>query len=90
MRRSSETFGKWHATELNEDNEKAIFIPEGCAHGFQVLEENSELLYIHSNDWHPEGESGVRWDDKDLCISWPLESCYLNKKDKNLPTLLEF
>ena len=62
-------------------------LPEGCAHGFQVLEPGSELLYIHSGVWVPEAESGVRWDDPQLAITWPLTPKGLSERDGSLPLL---
>ena len=56
LRPGSDTYGRWYATELTSAVGNALFIPEGCAHGFQVLEPNSELLYIHSSPWVPEAE----------------------------------
>ena len=66
-------------------NNNAIIIPEGCAHGFQTLEDDSELVYIHSKNWIPEYEFGIRFDDPKLKISWPLNNVYLSERDKNLP-----
>ena len=60
-------------------------IPEGCAHGFQVLEPGSELLYLHSGAWVPEAETGVRWDDLRLAVAWPLPPTELSERDSNLP-----
>jgi dTDP-4-dehydrorhamnose 3,5-epimerase len=62
-------------------------IPEGCAHGFQVLEPGSELLYLHSGAWVPEAETGVRYDDPQLAISWPLLPLGLSERDLALPLL---
>ena len=87
LRRSSPTYGKWHSLELNSLNGRALFIPEGCAHGFQVLEDGSELLYIHSGPWIPESETGVRWNDPDLDVKWPLPVIGLSCRDRDLPFL---
>jgi dTDP-4-dehydrorhamnose 3,5-epimerase len=89
LRRDSTTFGQWHAAELTPERSNALLIPEGCAHGFQVLEPGSELLYIHSGAWVPEAETGVRWDDPQLAIAWPLPPTELSKRDRNLPLLLD-
>ena len=51
LREKSSNYGQWHGAELTLNNGKAMFIPEGCAHGFQALEANTELLYIHSGEW---------------------------------------
>lgn len=87
LRRDSPTFLKWHGIELSSEKSNAVLIPEGCAHGFQVLEMDSELLYIHSKEWMPEFESGVRWDDPMLSIKWPLEVTQMSDRDANLPYL---
>ena len=85
LRKDSKTFGKWHGVELNSENSKALFIPEGCAHGFQVLLTNSELLYIHSNIWVKESENGIRFDDPNIAINWPLEPKGISNRDLSLP-----
>ena len=63
LRPRSPTFHQWCAVELSSLTANALFIPEGCAHGYQVLESSSELLYIHSGEWVPMSETGVRYDD---------------------------
>ena len=65
----------------------ALIIPDGCAHGFQTLVKNCELLYLHSNNYEPSYESGIRWDDPSLNISWPLNVTVVSSRDKNLPFL---
>ena len=87
LRVDSPTYLKWQAVELCPEKNNAIIIPEGCAHGFQSLEDNSELLYIHSKSWNPSYEKGVNWSDQKLKIDWPLELTVLSERDKSLPTL---
>ena len=87
LRHDSPTRGQWHAVELSPDQRNALLIPEGCAHGFQVLEPGSELLYLHSSAWVPEAETGVRWDDPFLAIDWPLPVSDLSDRDRALPFL---
>lgn len=87
LRIESLTYGQWQAVELSANKANALFIPEGCAHGFQVLEPDSELLYLHSGPWIPEAETGVRWDDPNLAISWPLPAQDLSERDLTLPML---
>ena len=89
LRKASTTYGLWHALELSSDQGNALLIPEGCAHGFQVLEPASELLYLHSGVWVPEAETGVRWDDPTLAITWPLPVAALSDRDRNLPMLAD-
>lgn len=85
LRPNSSTYGQWHGVELSPDQANALFIPEGCAHGFQVLAEDSELLYLHSGAWVPEAETGVRWNDEQLAIAWPLPVSDLSDRDQLLP-----
>jgi dTDP-4-dehydrorhamnose 3,5-epimerase len=85
LRRDSLTYGQWHGVELSPEQANALFIPEGCAHGFQVLAEESELLYLHSGVWVPEAETGVRWHDEQLAIAWPLPVSDLSDRDQSLP-----
>jgi dTDP-4-dehydrorhamnose 3,5-epimerase len=87
LRPGSATFGGWHALELAPGSSNALMVPEGCAHGFQVLEASSELLYLHSGAWLPEAETGVRFDDPQLAISWPLLPTGLSEKDLALSLL---
>ena len=87
LRGESATFSQWHAVELTPEHGNALLVPEGCAHGFQVLESGSELLYLHSGAWVPQAESGVCWDDPQLAVSWPLQPTELSDRDRCLPFL---
>jgi dTDP-4-dehydrorhamnose 3,5-epimerase len=89
LRPASGSFGRWHGVELSPERSNAYLIPEGCAHGFQVLESGSELLYVHSGRWVPEFEGGVRWDDPQLAVAWPLPAANMSERDAGLPTLAE-
>ena len=88
LRPESPTRGRWHAVELSPEQGNALLIPEGCAHGFQVLAPGSELLYLHSGRWVQEAETGVRWDDPQLAIAWPLPATQLSERDRTLPFML--
>ena len=87
LRSGSPTFLKWHAEELTPKNSRMLIIPEGCAHGFQVLEAESELLYLHTAAYAPEAEGGVRHDATILSISWPLPVTDLSDRDRNHPEI---
>ena len=87
LRRGSPTFLAWHAVELDAGRMNAILIPEGCAHGFQVLEPDSELLYLHSESYSPAYEGGLRFDDPRLAIRWPLPVADLSDRDRNHPII---
>jgi dTDP-4-dehydrorhamnose 3,5-epimerase len=87
LRTGSTAYGQWHAVELSPAAANALLIPEGCAHGFQVLEPGSELLYLHSGAWVPVAETGFRFDDPQLAIAWPLLPTGLSERDLALPLL---
>jgi dTDP-4-dehydrorhamnose 3,5-epimerase len=87
LRAGSPTFLQWHAEELTPENAKVVVVPEGCAHGFQALEAQSELLYLHTAAYAPESESGVRFDDARIGIVWPLPVADLSQRDGYLPVL---
>lgn len=81
LRRGSHTFLRWHAEELSALNNKMLVIPEGFAHGFQVLEPESELLYLHTASFTPEAEGGVKFDDPMFGIAWPLTPTDISARD---------
>jgi len=83
LRQDSPTFLRWHAQELSETNALMLVIPEGCAHGFQVLEANSELLYLHTAKYTKTAEGGVRFDDPALNLPWPLPVTDISDRDKH-------
>lgn len=87
LRKNSPTFLRWHAEELSVGNAKIMVIPEGCAHGFQVIESHSELLYLHTAPYTPDSEGGVRYDDPMLGIIWPLPPTDLSQRDRSHPLL---
>jgi dTDP-4-dehydrorhamnose 3,5-epimerase len=82
IRAESPTFLQWFATELTSDNNKMVFLPEGIAHGFQTLEENTELIYMHTAFYTPEAEGGINVFDKKININWPLEVSEISDRDK--------
>ena len=87
MRINSTTFCKWTSVFLTEANKSIFWIPEGFAHGFLSLEDNTEVLYKTTNYWDKESELTLRWDDPLLSIEWPIQSLsndiILSEKDKN-------
>lgn len=87
LRRGSSTFLHWVAVELSAENGKAIIIPEYFAHGFQVLEPDSELLYLHTASYDPANEGAVRFDDPRIGIAWPLPPADLSARDNSHPPL---
>lgn len=86
LRLDSPTFKQWAAVELSADNRKALYIPAGCAHGFQTLVDDTEVYYQISEVYHPESARGVRWDDPAFGIKWPItENTTISEKDLCYP-----
>ncbi|WJV68625.1 dTDP-4-dehydrorhamnose 3,5-epimerase [Pectobacteriaceae bacterium CE70] len=83
LRPSSPTYLKWAAVELDAKRHNAFYIPEGCAHGFLTLEDNSELFYQMSKSYVPGKDYGVRWNDPTFNIIWPLHPLVINERDAN-------
>ena len=93
LRRGSDSFGRWHGELLSEENKKQMYIPEGFAHGFYVLSEEAEFCYKCTDFYHPDDEGGIRWDDPDIGIAWPLIAGHevkLSDKDRKQPSLREY
>ena len=87
LRTDSRTFGKWVGVELNEDNHRMLLVPEGFAHGYQTLEDNTEVFYQVSEFFSPNAEKGARYDDVKFGITWPLEISVISEKDASWPYL---
>lgn len=87
LRRGSPTFLHWHGVQLSAENGRALLIPPGCAHGFQTLNEEVEMLYCHSAPYVPASEAGVAWDDARVQIAWPLAVTGMSDKDRQWPRL---
>ena len=82
IRKGSKTFLQWMGVELTAANKKMLYIPEGFAHGFQTLTDNCELLYHHSEFYKPGAESGIRYDDPLVNISWPMPLTVISDRDR--------
>jgi len=86
LRPGSSTYGQWAACELTSENRHIVYIPEGLAHGFQTLTDDTELLYCISGYYEPTAARGVRWSDPALAIAWPIvPPSIVSKKDEQLP-----
>lgn len=86
IRSESPTFKQWVAVELTAENRKMLYIPEGMAHGFQTLLDNTEVFYQMSEFYHPELAGGVRWDDPVFQILWPeFNTRVISEKDLSYP-----
>lgn len=85
LRPDSATYGQWHGEILSDANKKQFYIPEGFAHGFYVLSEEAEFCYKCTDFYHPNDEGGIKWDDPDIGIDWPLlpdQPLILSEKDQ--------
>lgn len=88
LRKHSPTFKQWISVDLTEDNYKMVFVPEGCAHGYQTLEDNTSVAYQMSEIHMPEYYTGVRWNDEVFNILWPLKVTVISKNDLNWPNYI--
>lgn len=84
IRKSSPTFGQHVMVELSEENKRQFFIPRGFAHGFLVLSEEAIFTYKVDNPYSPQTEAGIRWNDPDLGIEWPIDFSQVQTSDKDL------
>ncbi|MFT3762395.1 MAG: dTDP-4-dehydrorhamnose 3,5-epimerase [Pseudoxanthomonas sp.] len=89
IRRGSPTFGRWAAAVLSAENKRQFWIPEGFAHGFAVLSDRALFSYLCTDVYHREHDAGVRWNDADIGIDWPVGSPQLSDKDAKAPFLSE-
>jgi dTDP-4-dehydrorhamnose 3,5-epimerase len=81
LRAGSPTFLRWFAHELSPSGADMMVIPEGCAHGFQALETDSELLYLHTNAYEQRAEGALRWDEPLVSVPWPLPVSVVSPRD---------
>ena len=86
LRPTSPTFKQWASVELNAENRKAIYIPEGFAHGFLTLTDESEVFYQMSEFFHTECVMGIRWDDEAFLIQWPSDVKVISERDRSYPS----
>ena len=84
LRRSSETFGQYVAVELSDENKRQFFIPRGFAHGFLVLSDEAIFTYKVDNVYAPQTEAGIRWNDPDIAIEWPIDLSKVVTSEKDL------
>jgi dTDP-4-dehydrorhamnose 3,5-epimerase len=90
IRSKSPTYGKYFAIELNQDNKTMLWIPEGFAHGFVTLEDNTIFSYKCTNFYNKDSEGSILWCDSQLAIDWGVESPILSEKDNNAPLFKDF
>src|SRR5690606_18729953 len=89
IRRGSPTFGRWEAVVLSAENQRQFWIPEGFAHGFAVLSERAVFSYLCTDVYVKEADAGVRWNDGDIGVDWPIAEPVLSAKDSSAPFLAE-
>ena len=93
LRPGSATYGKWFGVHLSEENKKQFFIPKNFAHGFVVLSDYAEFVYKCSDFYHPNDEGGIRYDDEDIAVEWPIPEgmeLIMSDKDKKWGGLKEY
>jgi dTDP-4-dehydrorhamnose 3,5-epimerase len=82
LRRSSPTFKRHAAVTISADNRTAVYVPEGCAHGFETLEDDTEVVYQINREYLPDQARGVRWDDSAFQIPWPSTPVRMSERDR--------
>lgn len=87
VRRGTSQFGRWEAFELSAENGHQLYIPAGFAHGFQCLEDDSEVTYLMGEFYVAELARGLRWNDPTVGIAWPIPNPILSERDRTLPGL---
>ena len=87
LRQESATFRQWDAVELTADNRRMLYMPEGIAHGYLTLVDETEAYYHASSPWVKDAEWGVRWDDPLVAIKWPFAPVLVSEKDASWPLL---
>lgn len=87
LRPNSPTYLQWHGQKLTADRRNALYVPEGCGHGYQTLTDDSELFYLVTSAYAREFERGIRYNDPRIAIDWPLEVTIVSDKDQSWPLL---
>jgi len=87
LRPDSTTFLKWYGTLLSQENGRMLYVPEGCAHGYQTLEDCAEMYYMASAIYTPSAAHGVRFNDPIFNIQWPLAATTVSEQDRSWPLL---
>jgi dTDP-4-dehydrorhamnose 3,5-epimerase len=85
LRVGSPSYGKWFGAVLSAENGRMLFVPEGFGHGYQTLENETEMYYMTSAFYEPKSASGIRFDDPAFKIEWPLEATVLSEQDRKWP-----
>jgi dTDP-4-dehydrorhamnose 3,5-epimerase len=89
LRRGSPTYGRWEGHLLDDESHRQFFVPIGFAHGFAVLSEVADVVYLCSSVYDPATEAGFAWDDADVGIEWPIDEPLLSERDRGAPSFAE-
>ncbi|MBN8868948.1 MAG: dTDP-4-dehydrorhamnose 3,5-epimerase [Solirubrobacterales bacterium] len=89
LRKGSPTYGQWEGYVLDDEKHRQLFVPVGFAHGFCVLSEVADVTYLVSSYYDPETEAGIRWNDPEVGVEWPVSEPLLSQRDVEAPTLAE-
>lgn len=87
IRKDSATYGRWFGAFLNDENKQQLYVPPGFAHGFCVTSDIADVAYKCTSDYQPKQDVGIRWNDPDIAIDWPIKKPLLSDKDANAPLL---
>jgi dTDP-4-dehydrorhamnose 3,5-epimerase len=87
IRTGSPTFGQWYGTTLDDENMRMMYVPPNFAHGYVVLSESADFIYMCTDYYHPQSEQGILWNDPTINIEWPITEVILSDKDKFNPIL---
>lgn len=91
LRVDSQTFGDYHAIELSEQNWTQVYVPRGFAHGYLTVSDESDVSYLVTDHWSAEWDAGIKWDDPELDIEWPVvRDAVVSAKDQSQPSWAEF
>jgi dTDP-4-dehydrorhamnose 3,5-epimerase len=85
LRRHGPSYGRWISETLSAENKKMLYVPAGFAHGFCVLSAEAEIVYMTSEEYDPDLEAGILWNDPDLRIDWPVSNPRLSDRDRRWP-----
>lgn len=89
LRRDSPTYGKWEGYVLDDEKHHQLYVPVGFAHGFCVLSETADVTYLVSSLYDPATEAGIRWNDPEVGVEWPVSEPLLSQRDVEAPLLAE-
>ena len=89
LRRDSPTYKRWEGVLLSDENHRQLFVPVGFAHGFCVMSEVADVAYKLTSTYDPDTEAGIKWDDPEIGVEWPIQHPQLSDRDQLAPTLAE-